>query len=274
MQQKEEFSIQALRFFQAYRRRLKEQSVAILEATTEYYLQHGQWDTGYENLVGYLNSPPYSQSIFLHGLAGKIAWHLYRNDPRKIVREKYLKRALNHFDGWLGHLLESGQTNPEHWNCLPLYLEALLANGTTAKATIQILRKLVMRLPHILQLHFLLIERLMEAQDHGAILTQMEATTEELLVVGGVSFPPSLMTLAETQLKTRRMRLSEYCRWLRLHTLFLILTVEQAPLDLPSTRDLFDRLGACQVQFLFLGHAEEWNRLSCRFPKLDLNHHR
>lgn len=272
MQQKEEFSIRALRFFQAYGRRLKEQPVSILEATTEYYLQHGQWDTGYENLVGYLNSPPYSQSIPLHGLAGKIAWHLSRNDPRKIVQEKYLKRALIHFDNWLGHLLESNQTNPEYWSSLPLYLEALVASGTNAKAVIDILRKLVVRYPHTVQLHFLLIEHLMQAQDYATILAQMETTMEELLIVGGVSLPSSLMNFAETQLKTRRMRLGEYCRWLRLYALFLILTIEQVPLDLPSTQNLFDRLGTCQVLFLFLDHADEWARLSCRFPKLGLNH--
>lgn len=176
-----------------------------------------------------------------------------------------------HFENWWEHLSECDQTSPEQWSGLPTYLKVLEVSGANAKASVGVLERLAQRHPSILQLRLSLVDVLMQAGDHAMALSHAEAAVEGLLVVGGTPPPPSLLACIVLQLQTRGLHPDEFCRWLRLYALVLILIVEQTRPDEPRARDALDRLVACQVQFLFLDQADEWNSIVGRFPKLNLS---
>lgn len=263
--QEDHFDTKALRFFQAAGRKLKhsEHRILVLEATESYYVRHGRWTDAYDHLTGYLNSLPFSTSCSLHEMAAIIAVHLSQDDNRVVVKEKYLRRALIHFDNWLNLLLTSKASRATfgELNTLDAYLTALKMTGSMEMPQ-TVLNKLIGRFPPNLHLRIIQIEFLIEEEDGGRDRTRILELIQDVLDLSlkiGYPEPNQLIRqYCRTQLRNRKMKLEEYLKWLR--CLFII----ELCLDESDEARKID----FELQYEYVGAFEQWQSLLKSLPRL------
>lgn len=261
------YDTSGLRFFHKFMQTFKGRGVEILGTCTKYYIKHNRLLEAYDNLIGYLNSAPFSTSAFLHGLAGKVAATIAQRESRSSLKEKFTKRSCTHYASWMElvqeGLLEGLDNFDENLHC---YLSTLNATNALYSDVHRIICSFLDRFHYHLKCYSLLAEYIFKQNDRIIInsLHYFEAYVEISSLLG-VTVAKIIADLVLSQLRDRKMKsLEEFCKWLRLRTLILI---SEGNSNISARPFLLPQLEDCKFQFKFCDRLGYWYELIGSYPR-------